>query len=93
MRTIWKYEVEIADKIVLDLRVPHRVIHVGKQNPDPHTITFWVLEDTEAPQRPRLFHIVGTGHEVPEPLTADDHVGTVIDIPFGLVWHVFEGGR
>lgn len=60
----------------------HGAVKVGMQGT---VLTLWCLVDVSAPTTARIFHVAGTGHELPENLA---YVGTAFDRQF--VWHVFE---
>ena len=87
MRTIWKYALEwTADPQPLmipydsmSLLGPHVAIQHG-------VICLWVEVDTEKPPREYVFHIRGTGHQVPEDV---DYLGSVLTEEGAYVWHVF----
>ena len=63
MRTIWKYELDIKDTLVINMPNGAKVLHVGTQQGEP---CIWVEVDTEAEQVPYTFHIYGTGHPIKE---------------------------
>ena len=85
MKTMWKYtlEVKIGPQ---PLQIPYSsdVLlgpHVDFQNGH---LTLWVEVDTEAEAKEYVFHVFGTGWEIPPGL---DRIGTAtLD---GYVWHVF----
>jgi len=61
-----------------------KVVLVGS---DPATgyPAVWIETRTGLRNQTREFHVIGTGHEIPENCT---HVGSFIAAPF--VWHVYE---
>ena len=93
MKTIWKYEIPL--KKMFSLYMPRRpqIKHIAMQGDTP---CLWAIVDTDAPNAPRTFHVVGTGHQMPEvePL---EYCGTFHGFGgFGepLVFHVFvEAGE
>jgi hypothetical protein len=83
MNTIWKYTIPIEDSFALNMPREATSLHVDMQAGVP---TLWALVDTTAPNEERIFHIVGTGHEVPRYTC---YVGT---FQMGMfVWHLWEG--
>lgn len=68
----------------------HTVLSVAPAR-DSYAIDMWVhtsdvwngVGDVDRP-----YWVVGTGHEIPEGLTAADFVGTCV-MTDGLVWHVY----
>jgi hypothetical protein len=84
---ILKYTVPVDDKDhILVLRGP--ILAVASQN---HLeVQFWALDDPHSETYSWTFHVVGTGHSVPDGMC---HVGTAFDGPF--VWHLVrnETGR
>ena len=91
MNTIWKYEIPLTDKPVIQMPKDARMLSVGEQR---GKLFVWAAVDPEADSVPHQFRIAGTGHPVSMPL-ASMHVfciGTVI-MSNGLVWHVFHAGH
>lgn len=84
MRTIWKYELGVADAIVMYL--PQGAIILTVQNQDGR-MTMWAEVLPDAPKERRIFVIRGTGH----PMQGNEtiYIGTV-QMSYGLVWHVYE---
>lgn len=65
-----------------------KVIHVGEQE---GRLFMWALMDDEDPSYRRVFHVIGTGPAFSVP-PHSEYLGTV-QMPGGLVWHVFEDVR
>jgi len=82
MRTIWKTSVRLAGENTIEMPVGAKVIMVAKRDMVP---TIWFEVETENPMEDRHFHVVGTGHPIPEQAR---HVGSWISTPF--VWHLYE---
>jgi hypothetical protein len=82
---IWKYSL---DEHFQEVEIPlaGKVIHVGQQGGAP---TIWAIVDPEQQSHVRRFYVVATGGVVPTPAV---YHGTV-QMPSGLVWHIFEGGH
>lgn len=85
MVTIYKYQFEIKDEVVINMPAHSVVLCVGAQNNTP---TMWVKVDTEFPTEAREFRIYGTGHKLDDNNYLRKYKGTIqLD---GFVWHVFE---
>jgi hypothetical protein len=85
--TMWKFQFDIADEVVLYMPQGAEVKHVATP-PEGRSIFLWALVDPEAAKdEARKFYIRGTGHPVPDGLK---HVGTAVAAGTGLVWHMFE---
>lgn len=82
MRTIWKYELRIADEQKVRMPQGSRILSVGNQN---GTICIWALVHSDSPLSDRKIRMYGTGYPCYE--SSGNFVGTVQDGP--LVWHVF----
>lgn len=82
---IYKYPLPMKDEVTLDLPDRARVLCAQVQDGQPYV---WTLVDTTAPVRPRILHVVGTGH--PFPAGNLVYVGTVQLDAGRLVFHVFE---
>lgn len=80
-KTIWKYELDLRTK---ELRIPDGGIvrHAGIQDDIP---CIWVEVDPTNTRKARLFHIFGTGHDIP---SSCSYIGTFQQPPF--VWHLYE---
>jgi hypothetical protein len=87
MKTIWKYEFDIADQVTLMIPPGHTKLHWGRQNPDK--ICLWALVDSSLIDEPNHFTVVGTGHDLSLSQNEMTYLASVQDGPF--VWHVFEG--
>jgi len=89
MRTIYKYALRITEPTVICTHAGSIIRHVGL-DPDGKRCV-WIEVVTENPQEDRTFHIISTGHPVPdfsyEANPRDHFAGTFIEGPF--VWHVY----
>lgn len=86
MRTIWKYELGVANTPV-NFNIPKNAeaCFVGL-SPDTGKVSVWMdIPDTEAKPERRTFLIHGTGHAASP---YEKYAGSVIENQF--VWHVFE---
>lgn len=83
MQVIWKYPLEIATDVRLQMPAGARLLTVQIQNETP---CLWAVVDPRAEKELRVFSWYGTGHEHSSiPCT---HIGTV---QLGaLVFHLFE---
>lgn len=64
MRTIWKYEFEMAGWFSLSLPAGAHILSLQVQREKP---CLWALVDTEKAPEKRWFLLVGTGHEIVKP--------------------------
>lgn len=81
MRTIWKYDVPITDKLEIRMPIGWRFVAVGL---DPRNRPcMWVEVDTEATSIKHQFSVVGTGHPIHEDARV---LGSIRQDPF--MWHV-----
>jgi hypothetical protein len=86
MRTIWKYQLEVADLSILQIPKGGKILCVQTQNEQP---CIWVDVDSEAPTETRWFKIFGTGHQ----MGIDErviYIGTFQLNNGSLVFHLFE---
>ena len=91
MKTIWKYELKIVDKQVVDMPDSAGILSVAEQH---GKLCMWAAVDSSAPKRERVLYVAGTGGPLPGGMGADDatvlYVGTALI--GSLVWHVFDRG-
>lgn len=63
-----------------------KLIYVGLDTRDSQRLAVWFIVNDQLPKDvQRIFHIVGTEHEIPR---FTQHVGSVRMEPY--IWHVFE---
>lgn len=84
MSRIYKYPLELRGVQIVRTPKCFKPIHVDMQR---GTICVWAEVDL-SPTVERQFIICGTGDTVP---TRSKYIGTAIDLPNTLVWHVYEG--
>lgn len=85
MRTIYKYEIPRTGTICeIELPLGYQIIHAGPQG---DRIFIWALVDSEARKATEKFRIFGTGWDLPFDETL--HFIKTIQLPNGLVWHLF----
>lgn len=103
MSTIWKFPFHIRDTVAIEMPrgatvlpgvEPARLEHGGRG------LVIWASVDPDQPTETRVFHVVGTGHDMPD--TPLNYIGTAHDSPitYGgstlgghFVWHLFERVR
>lgn len=83
MKTVYKYPVNLDDRVAVEMPVGATILSLQMQNSMP---CLWCLVDPGAPREHRSFRWFGTGH----PIEAADaaFVGTIQAGP--LVFHLFE---
>lgn len=86
---IHKYNLEITDHQRLVLKDNTRILSVGQQD---GRLVVWAEVDTNSPDWPYHFDIVGTGNPVHPAVFDSNYIGTV-KMPDGLVWHVYGHRR
>ena len=85
MKTVYKYE--ISPSLPEFYTYKDALIRkVGIQN---DRVCIWLEVDTSKEQVYRIFHIAGTGHQLPENLIYLD----TIFLDNGLVFHIYEATR
>lgn len=82
-KTIWKFEMPVADETEVRLLAGAEVVDI--QAAGPARLHIWAIVDPDADAARRRFSIRGTGHPLGD---VGAHVATVQAPPF--VWHVFE---
>ena len=87
MRTVWKYALDWTPA-PQPLMIPYMSLvllgpHIAVQN---DVICLWAEVDTEREPQEYVFHVRGTGHEVPPDV---DYLGSCLHRDGSLVWHVF----
>jgi hypothetical protein len=83
---IFKYEIPITDEIIaMEIPDNYALCEVGQQN---GKLFMWCVVDIHANIIKRYFKIVGTGHKI----EGIEHLSFLrtIQMPNGLVWHLFE---
>lgn len=88
MNAIWKYEIPLVGRPVVQMPKGARPLAVREQQ---GALCVWMAVDPQADMVPHPFRVVGTGHPVGMPLASLHvfHVDTVL-MSDGLVWHVFD---
>ncbi len=86
MKTIWKYEIPLADHFSLPIPAGATFLSVQSQHDVPQS---WWLVDPTAVKAPRVFRVIGTGHPIPD-LQNLHFLGTFQVSGGSLVFHLFE---
>ncbi len=83
-KKIYKYSLSLEAHQEIMLPNGAKVLRFMNQYEVP---TIWAEVDPDEPTLPRLFHIVGTGHDMPtQELT---YIGTALFRGGALVWHLY----
>jgi len=85
MRTIWKYEINLATSFLVTDKLV-RIVHLSPLNATDH-MSVWceVDADDRKPKQTSEIVIVGTGMPIPVGFM---HIKTVV-MPSKLVWHLY----
>lgn len=87
MAVVYKYQVPTAFPARIDIPAGATVLHFAHQR---GVFCLWALVDLNSPPEPRMFVVVGTGHELVIPGGRPVHRGTVLMADDSLVFHLFE---
>ena len=85
-KTIWKYELTMADKQYIEMPHGAEILCVQLQNDTPF---LWALVTPKLAKENRLFEIFGTGHPI-SPKFYRKYIGTFQLPNAELVFHLFE---
>lgn len=85
-KTIWKYELVATQKQTLMIPEGAEFLYIDVQHEIPQ---IWMLLNPLAPQMPKTFITIGTGHPISDKLGR--YLGTYMLQDGFLVFHVFEG--
>jgi len=86
MKTIYKYNLEITDRQIVEMPYNSEIIAVKNQGDD---LCLWAIVETENEVRPTYeIEIYGTGHPMDKDIFTE-FIETCV-MPNGLVWHVFK---
>jgi len=85
MRTIWKFDLQVSDKVTIEMPKGAVILSIQVQ----HGIAkMWAEVITDMPKVKRTFETIGTGREIaPGPMT---YIGTYMIYDGSLVYHVYE---
>ena len=84
MKTIWKYQLDLADHTSFTAPEPAEIISIENQR---GILSAWVIVDPDAPVVTRNLVVRGTGH--PFQGNEGKHIATVQGHDGLLVFHVF----
>lgn len=85
MTTVYKYPFQITPRQQMLLPPGRQIIHVG---PDPDgKLCLWAIVDEARGVMNETLWLVGTGQQLPDGVSAQQHIGSCVNGPF--VWHVF----
>lgn len=84
-KTVWKFQFQIEDSIVLQIPSEATILHLDAQQSTP---CIWVLVDPDAEPVERHFQLRGTG----QPFQGNEgkHIGSFQMLHGSLVFHLFE---
>lgn len=83
--TIWKYPLAITDRQIIMVPYGAGTLTVQAQG---DSLCLWALVNPDAPKKPRVIEILGTGNPAPEAHRC--YISTVQTHNRALVWHIFE---
>ena len=83
--TIWKFEIEVDDKIKIEMPKNSEILCVQVQNGKP---CIWAKVIKENSKEIRFFTVFGTGHEIKEHNL--NYIGTFQLFEGRFVGHLFE---
>jgi hypothetical protein len=84
VRTIWKYEIPVADEFGVAMQQDAQILCVQVQHGHP---CIWAIVDPEAPRVERRLAVRGTGHPLGD---VGLYIGTFQVHSGSLVFHLFE---
>jgi hypothetical protein len=85
MKTIWKFPLDIEDKVRIPLPIGAEFLSVQVQN---ETLCLWALVDPDAEKTMRYLSVYGTGHKIPD--DPGRYISTFQMLGGRLVFHAFE---
>ena len=89
---IWKFPLNVIHTQEVEMPQHAKILTIQLNKGEP---CLWAAVVPTAPKEKRVFITYGTGHEVRE-ITLFPYLGTYQieqgDVPFPLVFHVFDGG-
>lgn len=96
MKTIWKFQIPLADEFVLNMPMGAQILSAQSQDLSAGdedwgaAMFLWALVNPDAAPAERKFKLLSTGNPPTICLPVDTYIATV---PLnGLVWHLFESG-
>jgi len=89
-QTIWRYDFEIEDRVVVTMPQGAQILHATRSDRKEWGVAVWAQVDPEVPATARVIYVRGTGHPLGSAAGAR-YIGPVFEPP--LVFHVFDGGE
>ena len=85
MKSIWKFDVSIGDRIQISMPKGAEIIDFKTQFDKP---CIWAIIELGVDFEVRHFRIIGTGQKFKE--IPGEYIGTAQMIAGTLIWHLFE---
>ena len=85
MKTIWKFELEVIDRQLIEMPFGAEILDIQIQQGKP---CLWARVDPQAEKEKRLIITHGTGHPVSS--NTGQHIGSYQMLADHLVFHVFD---
>lgn len=85
MRTVYKYTLDLANRVSIELPKGAEILHFNNQNENP---TIWCLVEPNEKTEERKFRLTGTGHPIEE--NNLKYIDTAYFKDGALVFHLFE---
>lgn len=89
MKTIWKFPVDVSDRVALPMPRGAEILTIENQG---GAVCIWALVDSEAILVTRKLAFRGTGHPA-DGLDSSQYVGSVLLNGGALVFHLFDLGE
>lgn len=87
MKTIYKYQLELAKTQTLRIPPHSRILKLAMQT---GRMCMWCEVNTALAEVDRVIECFGTGHEIPQDMgMARVYLGTIVDDD-AMVWHFYE---
>ena len=96
MKTIYKYEIPLQKRFILQLPENAKVLTVQTLTVEVKGLLYkqerpflWIMLDTKEPLLGREFSMIGTGHDLEVYKTQEEYIGTFQIKKHNFVFHVF----
>jgi hypothetical protein len=92
-KQIWKFQLNATASQIVRMPAAASIVLVAADAAG--VLCIWARCETEAPPEHRMFEVIATGAEEPDPdrggrlRRAPSYIGSAV-MPDGYVWHVFE---
>lgn len=87
MKTIWKFEVPVLDRVAVGMPKGARILSAQTQH---GTLCIWAECESNNSPEIRTFRIVGTGHTLDFDLDKSKYIATFQLYDGELVFHIYE---